>query len=301
MDKPRIFSFSYMRNIIEGTFDNEDDMYFFSRNFGIGRNVCQVFNKLMTIGEPLMVDDNRLALLISGEVDVTVNLTNYRLKAGTAAFIRRGSIIQINSISPDAKLEGLVFDDEFMNIAVNGRIPQQFIGEQMNYYKFLDADSFRIVDGIMANIWDVVHQENHNRETVQALLAALLHYYNGIMNATATPQSKGTGRERELFEAFLKLVNKYGSHERSLDFYADKLCLTERYIGTVVHKTSGRTAKEWIDLAAVTKAKVMLRHTTKPVAMIADELNFATNSFFCKYFKRLTSMTPGEYRDLIHK
>lgn len=64
----------------------------------------------------------------------------------------------------------------------------------------------------------------------------------------------------------------------------------------MVQASSGVSAKEWIDRAIVAKAKVMLLHSDKQVAQIADELQFANASFFCKYFKRMVHMTPVQYR-----
>ena len=79
-------------------------------------------------------------------------------------------------------------------------------------------------------------------------------------------------------------------------FYADKMCLTDRYLGTVVKAVSGQTGKEWIDRALITSAKVLLKHSDKSIAQIAEELDFLTVSFFCKYFKRLTQITPNQFR-----
>ena len=60
---------------------------------------------------------------------------------------------------------------------------------------------------------------------------------------------------------------------------------------------AGVTAKDWIDRATITLAKVMLRHTTKNISQISDELHFPNDSFFCKYFKRLTGHTPLGWRN----
>lgn len=91
-------------------------------------------------------------------------------------------------------------------------------------------------------------------------------------------------------------MNLYGQREHQLGFYADKLCITSRYLGTVILSESGVGAKEWIDRAIISAAKVQLRHSDRQTTQIADELNFPNVSFFCKYFKRLTGFTPQQYR-----
>ena len=60
-------------------------------------------------------------------------------------------------------------------------------------------------------------------------------------------------------------------------------------------KVSGKAAKEWIDEAITTRIKVELKHSDKSIAQIAYDLNFPNPSFFSKYFKRMTGMTPHEY------
>lgn len=70
------------------------------------------------------------------------------------------------------------------------------------------------------------------------------------------------------------------------------MCLTTRYLGTVVRQTSGITAKDWIDRALIIHAKTQLLHSGKSVARIAEELNFPNPAFFSKYFKRITGVTP---------
>ena len=67
-------------------------------------------------------------------------------------------------------------------------------------------------------------------------------------------------------------------------------------MSTLVKQVSGKAAKQWIDDAMITRAKVALRHSDKTVAEIAEEMNFPNPSFFCKYFKRLTGLTTQSYR-----
>lgn len=103
-------------------------------------------------------------------------------------------------------------------------------------------------------------------------------------------------RQEEVFNRFLELVNKYAVRERSIAFYADRLYLTPRYLSTLVRQASGRTVMDWVNEAVVQEAKLRLCHTDKLVYQIADELNFPNASFFCKYFRRMTGMTPNDFR-----
>ena len=79
-------------------------------------------------------------------------------------------------------------------------------------------------------------------------------------------------------------------------FYADRLCLSPRYLSSVIRDVSGRTVVEWVNQAVILEAKVLLKHSDLLTYQIADELHFPNPSFFSKFFKRMTGMTPQEYQ-----
>ena len=81
-----------------------------------------------------------------------------------------------------------------------------------------------------------------------------------------------------------------------MDFYAEKLSITPKYMSTVIKQTSGKTAGDWIDDHVLLEAKALLKSTNMTILQISDELNFPSQSFFGKYFKRLTGVSPKEYR-----
>ena len=106
----------------------------------------------------------------------------------------------------------------------------------------------------------------------------------------------GTFRDEEFFRRFITLVNEHSKRERNVGFYADKLCLSPKYLGTLIRQISNQTVMDWIEQSVILEAKVMLKHSNLLVYEISDELNFANPSFFSKFFKRLTGMSPQEYQ-----
>ena len=103
-------------------------------------------------------------------------------------------------------------------------------------------------------------------------------------------------RKEYIFERFYEsLVQSYQS-ERSVKFYADQLCLTPKHLSGVVKEVSGKTVGEWIDELVILEAKALLNSSSMNIQEIADRLNFANQSFFGKYFKHYTGMSPKEYR-----
>jgi transcriptional regulator GlxA family with amidase domain len=149
---------------------------------------------------------------------------------------------------------------------------------------------------ILDALWQLVHQEHYHRPTASSLVAALMHHYDHLFHQQADRLAATRSREQTTFDRFIQLVNQYCREHHQIAYYADRMCLTERYLGTVIRQTSGTTAKDWIDRALITQAKVLLRHSDHSVLQISEELNFPNPAFFSKYFKRLTAMTPLEYR-----
>lgn len=297
MKQPRKFTFSDMRNIVLTTHDDINEHFFMAEGFSIGMDVNSVILLLNKMHEPLLMEDSRIMMLKKGGADITVNLIDHHVKAGMTVYCPKGCVVQINKIEPESTVQAMMFDDEWLNVAMHGRMPEAFISNPSCLIHETSLKEQTVIDGIMQTVWAVVHQPEHNVETVQSLVAALIYYYANLKKREIEERKGHRSREIELFEQFMQLVNMHGNREHSLGFYADKMCLTERYLGKMIRNASGMTAKKWIDRATITAAKVMLRHTDKQVSLIAYELQFPNASFFCKFFRRMTGITPGEYRE----
>jgi AraC-like DNA-binding protein len=81
-------------------------------------------------------------------------------------------------------------------------------------------------------------------------------------------------------------------------FYADKMHLSPKYLSAVVKKVSGQTPSNWIDGLVIMEAKNLLKYSEMNIQEIAYQMNFPNQSFFGKYFKQRTGMTPSTYRDI---
>ena len=103
-------------------------------------------------------------------------------------------------------------------------------------------------------------------------------------------------RSEQLVERFLKLVQAHCRHERQIDYYAQELCLSTKYLAATVKAVTGKTAGDWIEDHVMLEAKAMLSNTDMTVSQISDHLHFPDTSTFGKYFRRHTRMSPKEFR-----
>ena len=81
-----------------------------------------------------------------------------------------------------------------------------------------------------------------------------------------------------------------------MGFYARQLCITPKYLTTLIKRISGLSVSEWIDNYVIIEAKTLLKYSTMSIQEIAYYLNFPNQSFFGSYFKHNTGMSPSQYK-----
>lgn len=103
-------------------------------------------------------------------------------------------------------------------------------------------------------------------------------------------------RKESLYIQFRSLLSKNIRQERSVSFYADKLCVTSKYLSCIVKSISGKSALNWIHEAILKESIYQLCHTSLTVKQIAYLLNFPNSSFFGKFFKSHIGTSPHCFR-----
>lgn len=103
-------------------------------------------------------------------------------------------------------------------------------------------------------------------------------------------------RKEELLTNFLISVSKNFKEHRDLSFYAGELCVSVKYMSALVREVSGLTPGDWIERYVIMEAKRLLRTTNLSIQEIAGQMNFANQSFFGKYFRKITGMSPRQFR-----
>lgn len=251
---------------------------------------------LMVQEPPFVVNDHRLGIVIGGEAHLNLNLVDRHYKAGTLLFVGPGSVISPKSITPDFSVCGIGISAQFPLPFPSGELPTLLSGQVRDVEIAASEADVATARHIVDTLWHLVHQPDFDRRTASLLVGAQICHYDALFRRQRELAQRQRTREQTIFERFLSQVNSYSMRQRHLAFYAEKACLTERYLGSVVRQASGMTAKEWIDRSLVTRIKVELRHSEKSIAQIAEEAHFSSVPSFCKFFKRLTGKTPMEFR-----
>ena len=299
--QPQLMDMSRMRDILTPHLAQISKNIFFNGELGLVHGDHTVFRLLMRQKPPFVINDHRLGIITSGEAYINFNLQDRHVTAGTLVYIGPGTIINPIRLSDDLQVFGIGLFADFPMPFAQGQMPSAFNGQIRDFQLPVGESDINTASHILNTIWHVVHTEDYHRPTVTTLVAALLHHYDHLFRQQSDMHAVSRSREQTIFDRFIQLVTLHSTEHHQIGYYAERLCLTERYLSTVIRQASGTTAKDWIDRALITRIKIELRHTDKSTAQIAEEMHFANPSFFAKYFKRLTGLTPMEYRSNTYK
>lgn len=258
--------------------------------------IADVVRFLSVEGQPYRLTEGRVVYFRAGTLRLRINLRELEFKAGDFLVVSPGTVFEFLYISSDLDLAMLAFSNSLMESWQKEELLQVYLQGRLFLHLSLTEQESRRMEQIFALLWEVVHDRPFPKESVQSLISLVFHQTDSFKGRGLEADKQKRTRQEEVFNRFLELVNKYAIHERNCTFYADRLCLTSRYLSTLVRQASGRTVMDWVNEAVMQEAKLMLCHTDKLVYQIADELNFPNASFFCKYFRRMTGMTPNDYR-----
>ena len=104
-------------------------------------------------------------------------------------------------------------------------------------------------------------------------------------------------RVRELFNRFMMLMERDYKQSRDVNYYADLMHITSKYLTNIVRQVTGHTPKTIIDQYVILQLKMQLQRTSQSIKEIACEYHFTDVSFFCRYFKKHTGLTPQQVRE----
>jgi len=253
---------------------------------------------------PVQVANTIIIICTCGEAQLTINLKHQTLKAGQLATIITGDFFQWISTSDDMECATIVINQNVMPI--NFDIKQGM--EAAMYIKEhpISSPSYKDFEAIIStynNIKKLLFNDDFlfKEEVAMSYLNILRCYsLDRILKAKDSKieeENKTSKRKEDIFKNFIASVQEHYTKERNVIFYADKLCVSPKYLSAVVHDVSGKYATQWINDYVILECKAMLKIEGDSVKNVCNRLNFANQSFFAKYFKQHTGMTPREYKN----
>ena len=255
---------------------------------------------------PFRVDCYVAAYCVEGSVDCSVNLTDYHLTTGTLLLFTPGNIVRITEPEQTEHLRLTLICASTSFISGIGINPSKFLVEAMDVLRdpciHLSADETEMLRKYVNLALDITKTNpQFIKESIGGLVSSVFYQFAGFLADSKRRQDMETPvrttRQRQMLEQFIKLAINDHAREHLVGYYADKMCVTPKYLSKIVKETSGRSVPEWLNELLILDAKNMLRHSDMTIKEISAKLNFPSQSFFFRFFKNHTGQTPTQYRD----
>lgn len=241
-------------------------------------------------------------VITTGQLSCLKDFRMWSLKAPAVALFLPGQVVESIDLDEDFAGFCMMMSQDFtdsLNLPVSLQ-ERLFIKDT----PFLTV-SEEVLDALLSVYRQVLRLMNqpdnpYREEIIRHLFSAyyygLGYYIHGLQSQPSTMTA-----QQEKCERFLSLVAENFKTQRDIGFYADKLCVTSKYLSTLLKQETGMTALDWIEKHVVLYAKSCLSSTSKTIQEISDELDFPSQSVFGKYFKRVEGMSPKAYRQSLSK
>lgn len=251
--------------------------------------------------EPCRLDAVTILVCLSGQLDYGVNLEQFRVAESSILVNMPQNIIQflgsdnlhayavlistelLNSMSPDMLQQAKAFLP--LKQHFHASVPLEQIMPLLPYlelFKHMLGNETPETDDIVRNL-------------LQAFLLSIVGLMREHQTQSIAADHSASRGNRQLFERFMEALAQHHQQERMVQYYADRLCVTPKYLSTAVKEYSGKAPSDWICDYVIAEAKSLLHYSQMSVQEVAFHLNFPSQSAFGKFFKLKTGLSPSQY------
>ena len=252
-----------------------------------------------TVVKPVKFSAFTSIFVTQGTAEADINLITYKLEAPCMINVGAGEIVYPRNISDDFEASFAVLSKRLADSVINVLKDKSVFSSLRSHpvVKISQTDKVALqqfydsIDEIMADTSIEYPYETILYSIVAFFFKNASKYYERYRKMIApTVQNR-------IADRFIRLVQEHFRTERFLDFYATKLDITPKHLSRTIKQQTGTSAVDWINRFVILEAKVMLRSSNLNIQQIAEELNFPSQSFFGKYFKKATGISPKDYRN----
>ncbi len=262
--------------------------------------VFDKFNKNMlpSLPDPIKFTSNVSVIVKSGTCKIDINLISHTISAPSIVNVKSSQILQLNEVSSD-------FDSCFIVMSKRFCDDLFLLLQDCKYYPTAIRQQVAVIpehllpqfDSLYKRINTIFH-DKENPYAYQAMALSISSFFYEIAYQCYNSSNDEIQRSNNRISSkFMALVQKHFKEERFLEFYANILEISPKHLSRTIKATTGFSAVEWIERYVILEAKVLLKSTNLNIQQISDELNFPSQSFFGKYFKKNVGMSPKEFRN----
>lgn len=254
---------------------------------------------------PVRVLGLTIGLCLEGEGEVQIGMKKYRFHKNCITLLSPNQYV--HSMRSDTPVKvialgcNLELIEAIMHKLSSGLLPI-IIHNPMETMTMLSEERAKNIEECMRLIAKKINARETplKRTKISCLIQALLCEIVEDHYISTEGVQRQCSRKEEILSKFVIEILRNFRTQRSVAYYADKLCMTPKHLSAVVKDITTQTASELIDHYVIMEAKTMLAETSLTIQEIANKLNFANQSFFGKYFKHLTGYSPSTFRRLAY-
>ena len=238
--------------------------------------------------------------------DILYGRQRYDYQEGTIVSFAPGQVAETrtdSNVRPDAY--GLLFHPDL--------IRGTSLGQEIKNYSFFSYgthEALHVSQEERATVMDCLHKieaelhhsiDRHSRRLITANIGLLLDYCMRFYERQFTTREEVN---KDIIVRFERLLDDYFDSEApsreglpTVKYFADKVCLSANYFGDMISRQTGQTASEYIQNKLIERAKDAMLSSDKTMSEIAYGLGFQYPQHMSRMFKRLTGLTPNEFRN----
>jgi len=253
-------------------------------------------NQFPIMEEPYRAESFAIGFMKEGSIEMQAGLTHFLVEAPSMIAMGPAVIRSFRNAGHKINMEVIFFTAEFFlknQADVFFLTKYAFFEDNGTHAIKINAGQATVFDGIFQLIKNVFHRkEAHYQDIIRSYLYALIYELDALEDADHSPENNLSSLPRK----FRNVLSKQFHSQRSVGFYAGQLNVTPKYLSEVMKRSTGKTAKEWIDETVLLEAKILLQNKSLTISQVSDQLNFSEPSVFGKFFKTGTGASPLEYR-----
>jgi len=263
--------------------------------------ICDEYTLPENLSFPFKLSFTAAFVCKNGEFTIRVNQRELEVKQGDFIIILNGSIIEKFSHSPDLDTMAMAFpptnEDWIFNKQIE-KVGAWLIHCSIPMIFHLDESLLQKYYSCYLQIKELytITQDEMKDEIVRGFLSISIALFLSGSSIINIQEPINNSRKEEIFLRFMDDLQLYASKERAVQFYADRACISAKHFSRVIFQASGILPIEHIKQRVIIESKTLLRTTEMTIREIADALNFPNDSYFCRYFKHDTGLSPSEYR-----
>lgn len=252
------------------------------------------------MGEQTVAGYGAIIICRTGSALMHIDFKAWRLGEGDVITIFPNDVVMIEEATSDFAVEMLRYDPAMLreaSLQLERTVYSKLRNDRCRQGRLVVTDIINAMFRLLKIYFDQPECKCLDQLVLYQLKSFFTGFYDHIIREGHKESDEATPRTNDLFNQFMETLERDYRLSHDVAYYAHQLCITPKYLTTIVKRITGHTPKTIIDHYVVLQLKLQLRHRDITVKQLAWDFHFSDTSFFCRYFKQHTGMSPQSFRN----